>query len=1088
MGTYNLLLTEYLRFLYSSNDSIQIPIYYSADPDLEKRCVEFHEKSVNLSKNSKSIKSLYDEYQDVIDNATLLSILTYSYGKYNNVERKLSEYGTAKALTPDITVNELDYENNKITSEIFSAENYTDALMDPAILTSFSSNLNAAMFWFHLHKLSSNIEFAKIYRRRWTLFTIVASTVNKYGVPRHDIKYRYTYEVMKDKPYYLVRWANSAIEMIASINSHYEYLIAKELIILSFSNRSTLAKIVSSPMSMLVALVDINGTFITNENLELEYSDKYVKAIVGEKTFDELEEMLDRMQKASLDNIPKLIQVWVENPTLDGFTLMSTIYSWSFHVGYRKQKMLDAALDQLKTEYTNEVDNEMYQEYFTLIREQVIDMLKEPVIKGSKLLKSSELAGLLSMSSASNGETRNIKFGKKSIFTTKKNMHVMDDIAENKYNPDVVPKVNETRPIPPVSEVLPGRRTRIIFILPYEYFLAEHAIVEKMLKYAKNTGEYAEFYCQSNQLLSYGDVTRFLLDDALVLYTDVSQWDSSQHNTQPFRKAIISALSYLQTLTDDAEVCKTLERYKLTQINLMDSYVQIPDGNKILKIQYGAVAPEVLQTKAAKSIANFALIKTVLSRLANKYSFKENQIRVDGDDNYAVLQFPYVITKSVMHDVSEHIRNTYALMNAKVKALTSTVGIEIAKRYIAGGKIFFRAGINLLNNEKRGQNTQWDQAAVFYAHYIVNALRGFKTNRTFILTKIMQMTSVAITGSLRLFPSSKVLTTNSTFKVFDTCDFIIKYGTNEDDVYLQRAFLALSSQSSSIADDIASSSKFKDYISYVSSSLLHERNTIVLKGISKTEKAKLNSYAPVSLEKRRAQLASQLTMLQKPVRFKSTKITINDFLSDIKPYFKQDEANLDPIYPEFMPSLPANVQYVIRCIGSRTYQIEDDGSKSNISKLIRKYSVYRPSVEELYKVIYLQERDIQLYLMSLGVPEIDRSAYIVSNVYNQDKYRILESYIYNLLSINYGCYQLLDFNSQDLESIIKIPFKGKIPSVTFILHIYAKLTIINNAIKTGKWIRFFCNFPKSEMITLWKKMWSITSLRSGYSNANFFQD
>lgn len=285
-----------------------------------------------------SLKPLFEEYKDVIDNATLLSILSYSYDKYNAVERKLVNYAKGKPLEADLTANELDYENNKITSELFqSAEEYTDSLMDPAILTSLSSNLNAVMFWLERH-LNDVADANKIYKRRLDLFTIVASTINKYGVPRHNEKYRYEYEVMKDKPYYLVTWANSSIEMLMSVFSHEDYLIAKELIILSYSNRSTLAKLVSSPMSILVALIDINGTFITNEELELEFSDKYVKAIVPDQIFDELQEIIDNMKKVGLVDIPRMIQEWLVDCSLEKFTLMSKIYSWSFHVGFRKQK------------------------------------------------------------------------------------------------------------------------------------------------------------------------------------------------------------------------------------------------------------------------------------------------------------------------------------------------------------------------------------------------------------------------------------------------------------------------------------------------------------------------------------------------------------------------------------------------------------------------------------------------------------------------------------------------------------------------------------------------------------------------------
>lgn len=245
--------------------------------------------------------------------------------------------------------------------------------------------------------------------------------------------------------------------------------------------------------------------------------------------------------------------------------------------------MIDAALDQLKTEYTEDVDGEMYNEYTMLIRDEIVKMLEVPVKHDDHLLRDSELAGLLSMSSASNGESRQLKFGRKTIFSTKKNMHVMDDIAHGRYTPGVIPPVNVDRPIPLGRRDVPGRRTRIIFILPYEYFIAQHAVVEKMLSYAKHTREYAEFYSQSNQLLSYGDVTRFLSSNSMVLYTDVSQWDSSQHNTQPFRKGIIMGLDMLSNMTNDPKVIQTLNLYKQTQINLMDSYVQIPDGNVIKK-------------------------------------------------------------------------------------------------------------------------------------------------------------------------------------------------------------------------------------------------------------------------------------------------------------------------------------------------------------------------------------------------------------------------------------------------------------------------------------------------------------------------
>ena len=51
--------------------------------------------------------------------------------------------------------------------------------------------------------------------------------------------------------------------------------------------------------------------------------------------------------------------------------------------------MLDAALDQLKTEYTEDVDDEMYREYTMLIRDEVVKMLEESVKHDDHLLQDS---------------------------------------------------------------------------------------------------------------------------------------------------------------------------------------------------------------------------------------------------------------------------------------------------------------------------------------------------------------------------------------------------------------------------------------------------------------------------------------------------------------------------------------------------------------------------------------------------------------------------------------------------------------------------------------------------------------------------
>ncbi|AFK65656.1 VP1 [Rotavirus F chicken/03V0568/DEU/2003] len=1086
MGTYDALLEEYIHFLYSDDSLSVIPIYYTSNVDIHQELSKYHTELIEYNKikartkkhDFNKLESIHAKYNESISKSRRLSIVVYAYGKHDAVERKIVKYATKKPLIADLTANELDYENNKLTKDLYDEKSYTDYLMDPAISTSLTSNLNACMFTIETETNE------KQRKRYYELFTIVASTLHHYGIPRHDSKYRYTYEQMRDKPYYIVPWANSAIEMLMSVNNHDDFVIARELITYSFSNRSTLAKIVSSPMSIMTALLDINGTFITDESLQLQYSSKMIKALVTDEAKKELEEMLQKMIDLGLVDIPNILLSWIENPRLDTFHRVANVYSWSFHVGYRKQLMQDAVQDQLSVEYSENVDKTMYDEYYNYIKEDYIRMLKDDVIKSTTILKQHELAGLLSMSSASNGKKMEIKFGSKKLFTTRKNMHVMSDVSSGNYNSSIVPPVDATSPIPLGRRDVPGRRTRVIFILPYEYFLAQHAIVELLLKQAKHTREFSEFYSSANQLLSYGDTMRELNPSTIIIYTDVSQWDGSQHNTQPFRKAIMAAMQDLQAYTTDQNVERALNKYYETQRQLMNSYVTIDD--KI--IQYGAVASGEKQTKIANSIANLALIKTVLNKLSAKYTFNIKLIRVDGDDNYTVIESRSQVTQELLSNLSKDIKDTYALMNVKVKALVSTTGLEMAKRYIAGGRIYFRAGINILNNEKRNQQTAWDQAAILYASYTVNKLRGFITNRTFILTKIMQMTSVKISGVLRIFPASDVLTLNSTYKVFDEVDYAVNYKVDADSLMLQKLLIKVSQSRSKVADEISKSHIFSNYVKYISTMLLKIPNKTIEQGLAKTEKAKLNSYPPISLEKRKTQLDTLIKTLQYPIIYVGGKTTLNDVVSVVDQYVEYKSIDPEKKYRNYSPMLPTDISEVITVIGSRLSSYEDHAGKSAIAKLISTYSVYRPSIEELYAIITKRENEIKLYMLSLSVPLQDVDAYIASQTYKRDKYLILQSYVYDLLSINYGAYQLFDFESEFFSKYITYVAMSKVPSAEFLVGTYVKLKIINRYLTERKWYSANITIPKHEYMKINKLTWEISSVRSPYTSANFFQE
>lgn len=141
-------------------------------------------------------------------------------------------------------------------------------------------------------------------------------------------------------------------------------------------------------------------------------------------------------------------------------------------------------------------------------------------------------------------------------------------------------------------------------------------------------------------------------------------------------------------------------------------------------------------------------------------------------------------------------------------------------------------------------------AATLYSNYVVNALRGLTMSKTFIWIKICQMTSIKITGTLRLFPMKSILALNSTFKVFDEVDYVINYPISELFIQLQRKLSSIKAKSK-IADNIAKSPQFKSYVDFLNKSLTADANPIVSDGIKLTEKAKLNSYAPIALEKKK---------------------------------------------------------------------------------------------------------------------------------------------------------------------------------------------------------------------------------------------
>ncbi|BAO73921.1 viral protein 1 [Bovine rotavirus C] len=1082
-GDYDTLASDYLRFVYDFDDVTYQNNYFVTDEfkanlDAYLRSIHDGEK-ISQSKIDSAEKILLSKVPD--KDRCLISKLVFAYGKHGNVESKLLRYGTKDALTHAAQKDVKPYENNIITSEIFKDESeYTDTYMDPAINTSCQSNCQAIMFTISRMKLYDIKNASRLEK----LFSIVAATINKYGMPRHNVRYRYEWQTMRNKPYHLAAWINSSIEMIACVVDHHTYMIAKELIVKSFTNRTSLAKLVSSPMTVLTAMLPIRGTFITTENLELEYSNKTINYLISEEMSEDFMQAIEQLRNEGLKYIPDYYEKWFRSPDPLIFPNIALIYSFSFHVGYRKQALSDAVYDQITVTYDDNVNMEMYKEYSERIENEIFSILKDKVIHEDKRLEEYELSALLSMSSASNGVLKEIDFGGQKVRSTKKNMHVIDDMYNGRYTTDI-PPVDERSPIPLGRRDVPGRRTRAIFILPYQYFIAQHSFAEIMLQHAKHEREYSEFYSQSNQVLSYGDVTRYLDSNSILCFTDVSQWDASQHNTRVLRKSIVRAMDRLKQLTHNENIHKAIDTYTKSQKNLENSYVLIDKK----AIQYGATASGEKQTKIMNSIANKALIQTVLGKLMMDYTFDVKMIRVDGDDNYAIVRFPTAITEKLLSEFTSKLRSYYSEMNVKVKALASLTGCEIAKRYIAGGMLFFRAGVNILNHEKRNQDSSYDMAATLYANYIVNALRGLTMSRIFILTKICQMTSIKITGTLRLFPMKSILALNSTFKVFDEVDYVINYPISNLFIQLQRKLSSIKAKSK-IADNIAKSPQFKSYVEFLNKSITADENPIVSNGIRLTEKAKLNSYAPIALEKRRDQFTMMVSFLQNPTTFKSEDvITINDILYFISKFIKIDSSMTLPVEENnTMPLLPSAIKRTLHYFGLRTHNYDIKGTSSAMSKLIRQYSVYTPGIEELYEIVNKSANEIRSYFASFNVPKADVDTYIGAQIYKHDRFKILQAYIYNLLSVNYGMYQLVDLNSAKFfNHVIHTPM-AKTPTAVFMIDLALRLKVINHCVEKNEIITISVHASKTDYLKLWRMLWKVKTMNSPYSKNSIFDE
>nr|AQX34659.1 VP1 [Rotavirus I] len=454
----------------------------------------------------------------------------------------------------------------------------------------------------------------------------------------------------------------------------------------------------------------------------------------------------------------------IEDVPISTFKMIFNSFSATFHVGHRVDNAQDAIEDQVKVAYTTDVNREMYDSYYYTLK----NMLKTEIYRYMEYMKKynndATAQSISALANSSNGFAKEVTFIDRKINTTKKMLHMDDDLLSKDFT-DIRGIMDKG--IPMGTRNVPARQTRGIFILPWQVAVVQHTIAESMYSHAKK-GDYgatfAEAYTSKAATLTYGVLAQATSTaEQLILYTDVSQWDASQHNTEPYRSAWINAIAEFR---QERNISKEDEPHVLG-MNVLDKMVDIQkallNSNLLLTsrgsqredkvIRYHGVASGEKTTKIGNSTANVSLITTILKKTILKYpQIRVTHTRVDGDDNVVTMYY-----NDSMQALQDEIKNNYAQLNARVKALASYTGLEMAKRFIVGGKIFERGAISIFTAERPYGTDRSDQAITGSLLYSasVNAYRGFGDQYLSYMQDVLipPSASVRISGRLRILLS-----------------------------------------------------------------------------------------------------------------------------------------------------------------------------------------------------------------------------------------------------------------------------------------------------------------------------------------------
>nr|AXF38057.1 VP1 [Rotavirus G] len=527
------------------------------------------------------------------------------------------------------------------------------------------------------------------------------------------------------------------------------------------------AKVLSSPMTLYIGICQLQTKKVvsTGNANESAQTDQPNMQRVDDSQLEEWKKSVEE------DPLPSslLLKLMSKNLKTDinTFKTIFNCFSATFHVGHRIDNSQDAIQDQVAVEYTSKVNREMYDMYYYTLKNMLKDEIKNYMLEMKRQMNSDvTVPSLASLANTSNGRTIEVEFVGRKIKTTKKMLHLDNDLFTESNYTEIEKIIGQG--IPMGTRNVPARQTRGIFILPWQVAAVQHTLAETMYKRAKRGAYKGAFFAEASHSkaasLTYGVLAQDTSTaEKIILYTDVSQWDASQHNTEPYRSAWINAideareeLAMPKSLEPRVLEMNVLDKMKEIQRALLNSdlIIESPGSQREpLKIRYHGVASGEKTTKIGNSFANVALIITVLNKVSEKIpDIRVTHMRVDGDDNVVTMY-----TSCKIEELQKEIKDAYTQMNARVKALASWTGLEMAKRFIICGKIFERGAISIFTAERpygTDVSTQQMTGASLYSA-AVNAYRGFgESYRQFMEDVLIPPSaSTKITARLRVLLS-----------------------------------------------------------------------------------------------------------------------------------------------------------------------------------------------------------------------------------------------------------------------------------------------------------------------------------------------